>query len=551
MTTIETHAEPASEPAVVSFFAGLAAWLVTSDHKRIGRIYLGFGLLGVIAVSVLGVVIGLERSDEAELLNSGSLLQLFQGYRVGLVFAGVIPLALGLSVAVVPLQLGARQIAFPRLALTGCYAWLGGLVLTFAALARNGGIGGGDDPAVDLFLSGHGLMVVGLLASAGSVAASVLTTRAPGMTMRRVPLFSWSALIGALGMLLSLPVLLGAVIYLFIDHRLGIQANFGGSEGIGEWVSWVYSVPAVAVFALPAIGVAAELMPVTFKHRQPMRGVIFAGIALVGVAALAAVTQQRVHELSFDSDQTFGEFIDDLLPFLIFAGLPLLGIVIVFALGGLTAKGGLANGRPRITAAFVLSNLGVALVALGLVANLLLGIDDFELVGTVFEEGATLLVVYGAATALLGGVAFWAPKLWGRVLPDKQLYLVVLLALGGAALASLPLLIAGFLDQVGGVPANDAQVAAMLDLDYDSSGQLWNILSLVGQGLMALAVLAFAGLMLKTFTGDGETADRNPFDGHTIEWSADSPAPADNYEVLPTVASPSPVFDMTYEGSLP
>ncbi len=198
-----------------------------------------------------------------------------------------------------------------------------------------------------------------------------------------------------------------------------------------------------------------------------------------------------------------------------------------------------------------MSNLGVALVALGLVANLLLGIDDFELVGTVFEEGATLLVVYGAATALLGGVAFWAPKLWGRVLPDKQLYLVVLLALGGAALASLPLLIAGFLDQVGGVPANDAEVAAMLDLDYDSSGQLWNILSLVGQGLMALAVLAFAGLMLKTFTGDGETADRNPFDGHTIEWSADSPAPADNYEVLPTVASPSPVFDMTYEGSLP
>ncbi len=293
-------------------------------------------------------------------------------------------------------------------------------------------------------------------------------------------------------------------------------------------------------------------MPVTFKHRQPMRGVIFAGIALVGVAALAAVTQQRVHELSLDSDQTFGEFVDDLLPFLIFAGLPLLGIVIVFALGGLTAKGGLANGRPRITAAFVLSNLGVALVALGLVANLMLGIDDLELVGTVFEEGATLLVVYGAATALLGGVAFWAPKLWGRVLPDKQLYAGRAAGAGRRRRSpSLPLLIAGFLDQVGGVPANDAQVAAMLDLDYDSSAELWNILSLVGQGLMALAVLAFAGLMLKTFTGDGETADRNPFGGHTIEWSADSPAPADNFEVLPTVASPSPVFDMTYEGSLP
>jgi cytochrome o ubiquinol oxidase subunit 1 len=137
------------------------------------------------------------------------------------------------------------------------------------------------------------------------------------------------------------------------------------------------------------------------------------------------------------------------------------------------------------------------------------------------------------------------------VLPDKALFPIVLMALGATVLAAVPLLIAGFLDQVGGVPANDAQLAAMLDLDYDSSAQLWNILSLIGLGLMALTVLAFVGLMSKTFTGAGDTADRNPYDAHTIEWTAESPAPADNYDVLPTVASPSPVFDMTYEGSLP
>jgi heme/copper-type cytochrome/quinol oxidase subunit 1 len=305
------------------------------------------------------------------------------------------------------------------------------------------------------------------------------------------------------------------------------------------------------VFALPAIGVAAELMPVAFKHRQPMRGVIFAGIALVGVVSLAVVTYQPVHMISLDTDQSFGDFVDDLLPYLIFAGLPLLGLVITMALGGLTAKSGLANGRPRITAALLFADLGASMVLLGLVANALLGIDELELVGTVFEEGATLLVVYGSAMAVFGGVAFWAPKLWGRVLPEAQLFPLVLLALGGTALAALPLIIAGFLDAPGGIPSNDAQVAALLDLSYHSSAELWVWLSLVGHGLMALAALAFVGLMAKTFVGAGEVAEQNPYDGHTIEWSTTSPAPADNYDFVPTVASASPVFDMTYEGSLP
>ncbi len=559
MTTIETHAEAASESSVSSvssgssassvssFFGEMLGWAVTTDHKRIGRIYIGFGLLGLLSVSVLSLLLGIERADNSRLLDSGALLQLFQAQRVGLVFAAVIPLALGLAIAVVPLQLGARQIAFPRLALTGCYAWLGGLGLTLAALGRNGGMGGGDATAVDLFIAGHGLMVVGLLASAGTVAASVLTTRAPGMTMRRVPLFAWSALIASIGMLLALPVLLGVLIYVFIDHRIGIQENFGGAEGLGEWIVWAYSVPAVIVFAIPAVGVAAELVPVTFKHRQPMRGVIFAGIALVGVTALSAVTQQTVHGVSLDTDQTFAEFVDDALPYLIFAGLPLLGMLIVMGLGGLTAKG--ANGRPRVTSAFVLSFLGAGVVLLGLVANALLGIEELELIGTVFEEGTTLLVAYGSVMAVLGGICFWAPKLWGRVLPDKHVLPLVLLALGGAVLASAPLLIAGFLVQPGGMPLNDAQAAALLDLSYDSSAELWNWISLIGHGLMALTVLAFGALMFKIFLGAGETAEANPFGGHTVEWTATSPAPADNFEYLPTVASATPVFDMTYEGS--
>jgi heme/copper-type cytochrome/quinol oxidase subunit 1 len=550
MTTIDTRPDAdAALDSVGSFFACAAAWVTSTDHKRIGRLYVGVGLLVLTAVAVLAAVLGFERAAESDaLVDSDALLQMFQTYRVGLVFGAAIPLGLGLAIAVAPMQLGARQIAFPRLALLGFYSWLGGLALTLTALGRNGGIGGGDADMVDLFLAGHGLMALGLLASAGCVATSVLTTRAPGMTMRRVPLFAWSALIGSLGVLLALPVAFGGVIYLFIDNRYE-QLNFGGPEGIGAWLGWAFSVPAVIVYALPAVGVAAEMMPVTFKHRQVLRGVTFAGIALVGVAALAAVTQQLVHNVSLDKQQNTGDFVKDLLPMLIFAGLPILGLQVVMGLGALTARSGLKHAKPKITSGFVFSFFGLGMIAVGIIGNLLQSIDNLELGGTVFEEGAVLYIVYGTLLGVIGGLCFWAPKLWGRVLPEKQVLPLALLGVGGTVLAGLSLYIAGFLDQAGGLPATDIQVSTLLSIGDVSNGQLWNTLTAIGHLMVALTVVAFVGLLVKTFMS-GPQAEQNPFDGHTVEWSTSSPAPADNFAVTPTVASAQPQFDMTYEGSV-
>ncbi len=558
MTTIDTHTDDAgavagTPSAVEAFFVGVADWVTSTDHKKIGRLYAGFGLLVLTAAAVLGLVLGLERADDAALLDADALLQTFQLYRVGIVFGGIAPLALGLAVAVTPLQLGARSIAFPRLALTGFYAWLGGFTLAIVALGRNGGAGGGDANMVDLYLAGLGLAVIGLCATAGTVATSVLTTRAPGMTMRRVPLFAWSSLIGALGMLISLPVTFGVVIYLFIDHRLGVQANFLGVEGIGSWLHWALSVPAVVVYALPAVGVAAEQVPVAFKARQALRGVMFAAIALVGITALAAATQQFTQEVTFDTD---GEtFLRGAVPFAVFIGLPLLGITgtLLLALGTMRA----GNGRPSIRAPFVFGILGLLFVGAGIAATAIMNITDLELISpdgtqfTVFEEGATLLVVYGAALAAIGGLVFWAPKLWGRVVPDGAAIPLALLGAAGTALAAVPLLVAGFLDQLGGVPSSDADVARLLDTSGVDGAAALNTLSLVGHGLMALTIVAVAGLMLKTFTGSADDADSadddNPYGGHTVEWGTTSPAPAANYDHVVTVASAEPQFDLTHD----
>ena len=142
--------------------------LTTSDHKVIGQLYIGASMLGALIVGVLGVLLGAERIDgDGTLLDSNAINQLFAGYRVGLVFALAVPLFLGIALYVVPLQLGARALAFPRAAAAGFWAWFGGVVLLIVALFNNGGPFGGNHDMVELYLGAYVVMLVGITASAG------------------------------------------------------------------------------------------------------------------------------------------------------------------------------------------------------------------------------------------------------------------------------------------------------------------------------------------------------------------------------------------------
>ena len=207
MTTIDLTTHSAADSGDLSRASSAAGWFTTSDHKRLGRLMIGCGGVGLVGVAVVSVVLGIARRDaSAAADNAGLAPQLFALARVGLVFIAVLPLLLGVAVAVVPLQLGARAMAFPRLAAAGFWAWFFGTVLVVIAIAANGGPNGGAPNFVALFLSGFAVMLVGLTAVAGALATSILTTRAPGMNMRRMPLFSWSVLVTCLGLVLMLPV---------------------------------------------------------------------------------------------------------------------------------------------------------------------------------------------------------------------------------------------------------------------------------------------------------------------------------------------------------
>jgi heme/copper-type cytochrome/quinol oxidase subunit 1 len=531
MTTIDPTAEvtassvEAGESALDRLLAAVADWLTSTDHKKIGRLFLGGGLLGLLATVVVNVIIGIERSGIGN-IDDGAIAQILDAQRVGLVFGTLLPLAIGLCVAVVPLQLGARSIAFPRLAAAGFWMWAGGLIFSIIALVNNGGGLGGDPDMVDLFFGAHGLMAIGLAATAVSIATSVLTTRAPGMTMRRVPFFSMSALILGLGLVLVMPVLLGTLTYLFVDHRNGREA-FGGNTGLYEWAGWIFSPGAAVLFAIPVAGLLAEGAPLLFKQRTPARGVVFAGFALMGVAALSSVTQVAVHNVPWaGSDLYLGggddvrEKLYDVVPWAMFNLLPLLGLTIVLLMTLLLAKP-VKGARPNVTPALAFGFLGLGMVMVGMIGTALFAIDDLGLQGTVFDEGALIYVVYGAVLAALGGMAHWAPKLWGVNLQAAKVLPLAGLGVLATVLASLPSYVAGF----------------------DEPRDIYAILVLVGHVLMALTVLGFIGLLITSVMSSDGGAEADPYDGQTLEWAAASPAPANNFVEAPTVTSAEPLAD--------
>ena len=238
MTTFDTHAagstaSSASGPGALSaFVSGTASWATTSDHKKIGRLFIVVALVVAAGGAVIGAFLGFERISATgySVLDRDMVVQLNNLYRILLAFGVALPLLLGVAISVVPLQIGAKSIAFARMALFGFWMWVGGLVVVVWSIAANGGPGGGEAKMVDLFLVGLVIAVSGAIAAAMSLVTTVLTNRAPGMTLSRVPLLTWASLTGGFSIILTLPVVVGTTIYLYVDHHYG-RVAFGGNKG--------------------------------------------------------------------------------------------------------------------------------------------------------------------------------------------------------------------------------------------------------------------------------------------------------------------------------
>jgi heme/copper-type cytochrome/quinol oxidase subunit 1 len=516
MTTIDAHAVAESgTPSKLA--AAVSEWLTTTDHKRVGRQYVVVALLFALAGAAMGALVGLEGAGSGDLLK-GAADQVLSLYRVGLTFLVAVPLVVGVATAVVPLQVGSRAIAFPRLSATGFWMWAAGSVLLLIAHLMNGGLGGGDLHGVELFLTAHILLVLGLLASVVSVVTTILTSRAAGMNLRRVPPFTWSVLVGGVGLLLTLPVLQAATLFNYLNLRYG-GAGFGSNKDVVTWLDFAFTQPMTFVYAIPAVGFLAETVATVTRRRLQMRGVLWAGVGLVGVAALAGITQNQSGLSDGIFEGSLGEFVEELFPFALFNLVPVLGAFVAFALCGLVLRN-----KPTITAPFLFAFFGFGMVFVGMLVNVLVKVDDVGLGGSRAEEGAWIYVVYGIVLFALGALLYWGPKLWGGVAPTKKSAPLALLGVGGTVLASLPLVAAGFAD----------------DSDFD---KIASVLAAIGHGMVALTVVAVAGLVFAASRSTEPAAD-DPWDGQTLEWMVSSPAQADNFDHVRTVTSAEPLLDM-------
>lgn len=525
MTTspAEIHAADAADPAVRPYVAptGLAAWLTTSDHKRIGRLYIGFALLLGLATAVVGALLNLERLDSGKVvLPDDSLAQMLSLYRVGFAFLVVVPLLVGLAIAVVPLQVGAQGIAFPRAAALSFWTWLIGSGLLIGAYAANGGPGGGEREAVALFLSAFTLVLLALITAAVCVATTVVADRAAGMTLLRAPALAWTGLVWSAGLVLSLPVVLGNVILLAVDYRYG-RSLFQGNVGIAKYIDLAIRQPQIYLYAVPVLGIVADIVATASRTRQTMRGVLFAGI---GAAALFGIGVDIQASLNPDVREQF-LFVVASLAFV-------LPVVMVLGWCGLALK----NGRVKATAALAFAMLSLLLLLAASLAGALTGFKGLDLVGTTWENGHFNLVLGSAVLGGVAGVFHWWPKLSGRLVSDALAKLLVLPALGGVVLISAVELIMGFADDV---PADRLKETGS---DF---GNAAGVAGLVGQLLLLVAVLGAAGLLLRAAKG-GDAAGDDPWDGQTLEWATPSPAPVANFAEGVVVTSPEPLFDLKH-----
>jgi heme/copper-type cytochrome/quinol oxidase subunit 1 len=519
----EVATEAAGAPAAPSRVAG---WIITADHTRVGRMYAGAALVAAVGVLVVGTLVTAERIDpDTTFLATDAIGQLTTFTWVGLAFLVVVPLLLGVAIAVVPLQVGAPGITFPRAAALSFWGWLFAAAMVVAAYIANGGPGGGDNEAVGLFLTSMVVLLVALAVGAASVAATVITARAPGMGLLEVPPFSFASLVSAGALLLTLPALAGKMALIYVDQSHG-RIVFGGAGGIASQIGWAWLQPQTYVYGIPILGLAAELFPVAGGRRQPIRPVVIVGLGLAGAAAVGGLLQ-GMPVLDLD-DVTPIVAIARLLIYGVTALLPVLLFLIVLMIGGLAIKGG----RPKPSAPLVFAVCAALMGLAGALAGVLTPIADLELVGTVYQEAQSYFLFFAGLLAGMGAIAYWGPKLWGRRLPDTATGGLAALGLVGTFLAAFPYLIAGFLNQ---------PLGASTWPDLDGPITLCNVAVTVGFGLLVLTVLAFALAALRAFSR-GEVAGPDPWGGQTLEWAVPSP-PDGAVADVGLVTSAEPLLD--------
>jgi len=535
---------PAPEVAMVS-----EPWSPGTDHKVVGTLFVVVGMLFLVATGVLALVLRAQLAGpDVGVVGETAYRQLFTLHGVLGVFGFLAPVWVGLATAVVPLQIGATRLAFPRL--QSLALWLvvvGGAMIVASPFAKgaevisgwslstpipSGATSRGDGP--DLLILGLGVVAVALVLAAVNLVVTVTKMRAPGLTLRRTPLFAWSVLVSSSILLLVLPVLIGALLMLFVDRHYdghifnGFTGSGGGDPLLWPRLFWFAAYPTLWALLLPGLGVVSEIVPVFARRRMFSHQRATVALGAVGVLAFAGWGSQ-VPSL------THARFIFSVGALIVL--LPVASLVLNWLVTLAMAVRQRASGAPQLAKApMVYAGGFIALLGLGLIGWAVAVVAGTTADRTYWQVATQHMLFFGAATlAVVAALAYWAPKLWGRHLSEKASLPTAFLLAGGMVVSFGAMFVLGF---------QDMHVHVATFNSDDGLGPA-NLVATVGGFVAGLGLLMFVGdLILNVIGGRGRKADDDPWAGHTLEWATSSPPPSYNFDYLPEIRSEAPMLDL-------
>ena len=556
----ETGSNAAESASGSLDIGGLAGVFGTSDHKNIGRLYIFFGLSGGLLALILNILVRFERINigSVGVLDFGSSNQFFQTWslsRTTLLFFCVLPLLIGLASYIVPLQVGAPSLSFPRAAALAFWAWVIGIMIHVVTVFTDGGLGepdpisqfaqGMDPEATELSMLSIAMVVFALLLGTVCVLATIISQRPQGMTLFELPLFSWSMLIAGGIWVLALPVWLSNLAISWVDFQGADALRYGAVENIWDQLSWLWSQPMIFAFAIPVLGIAGDVIPVSSGVPQRQYRVQQIAIGAMGALSFGAFVQPF--------------FNPDVANQAVFV---VMGILIILPI--LVFLGGLADtsirGNLSISAHLILSVVGVLALLVAAVASafhvsgpaigaiqeindswldgLISWLRDVQ--GTVLATAVMEHVLIASVIGIIAGLYYWAPKIFGYQLNRNVGILSALTLLGGLALSGGSNIINGILDE-----GDEVYHLSAYEGVWDSNAvEFFNIVGAIG----SILLLAGIGLVILDLTisvilrkGNDENA-KDPWGGHTLEWATDSPPPTGNFTDAPVVDNERPLL---------
>jgi cytochrome c oxidase subunit I len=511
---------------------GFWSWFTTVDHKKIGILY---GITAFVFFLVGGTEALLIRAQLAQpdgtLLNAAQYNQIFTMHGLTMVFLFVMPMSAAFFNYLIPLMIGARDVAFPRLNAFSYWVFLLGGTFLYSSWFLGGAPNGGwfgyapnstTDPTPGMTFYALGLLITGIASTAGAVnlAVTVINMRAPGMTFFRLPVFVWMGLVVQLLLVFSLPIITVGLFELLFDRRWGthfFDPTAGGDPILWQHLFWLFGHPEVYILILPAFGIISETIPVF--SRKPLFGyqfVVFSGIAIGFIGFGVWAHHMFAAGLGPVANTAFG-----------------ISTAIIAIPTGVKIFNWMATmhgGDLRFQTPMLFSIGTVTMFVIGGLSGVTHAIvpADYQQTDTYYIVAHFHYVLFGGAVfGLFAGAYFWWPKVFARMLGE------------GLGKVHFWIMIVGFNLAFG--PMHVLGLQGMIRREYtypDSLGlTFWNEVSTVGAFLIALSILVFIVNVVRTQLKPKGLEDEDPWDARTIEWTTSCPPPEYNFAETPVIHS--------------